>query len=148
MSPAALASRSSGSLEVRSELLGTLEVPAHRVFDFPEGLVGFPECRRFALMDARPGVYWLQSLDHPALTFVVADPFAWVEGFEFDLDIPPGLSTDELAVLAIVTLPREDGAPATLNLQGPLLLSFVAGTGRQLVLQRSPWGIRHPIDLV
>jgi flagellar assembly factor FliW len=50
-------------------------------------------------------------------------------------------------VLAIVTLPRDPGAAATLNLQGPLLLSFSDGTGRQLVLPRSAWGIRHPIDL-
>jgi len=138
-------------VEVVSDLFGSIAVPGNRVFDFPGGLVGFPDCRRFALLPGKPGVYWLQSLDHAALTFLLADPFLWVEGFELDLDIPPvgGRPTveSEVAVLSIVTLPRSAGALATINLQGPVVLYFREGSGRQLVLPQSSWGVRHPVDL-
>ncbi len=150
MTHAAPARHAAPPVDLSSELLGPLSVRAERVFHFPAGLVGLPECRDFALLDGRPGLFWLQSLEHAALTFLLADPFAWVEGFHLELDLPPvpgRAPEDELAVLAIVTLPRDPGAAATLNLQGPLLLSFSDGTGRQLVLPRSAWGIRHPIDL-
>ena len=150
MTPAALAESRPGSVELQSDLFGSLVVPGDRIFDFPGGLVGFPDCRRFALLPGKPGVYWLQSLEHAALTFLLADPFVWVEGFELELDIPPvdePRPDGELAVLSIVTLPRNPGAPATLNLQGPVVLSMAEGRGRQLVLPRSDWGVRHPVDL-
>src|SRR6185312_1895437 len=47
-------------LSVRSDLLGALEVRSSDVFSFPKGMLGFPECRRFALLrGARDGLYWL-----------------------------------------------------------------------------------------
>lgn len=150
MSTAAPVHLPPATVEFESALLGTLSVPGDRVFRFPSGLVGLPDCRTFALVPGRPGLYWLQSLEHATLTFLLADPFLCVEGFQLELDLPP-LSgrprEEELAVLAIVTLPRDPEGSATLNLQGPLLFSFADGTGRQLVLSRSPWGVRHPIDL-
>lgn len=150
MTIAAPVQPSPADVEFTSELLGRQTVPTDRIFRFPSGLVGLPECRTFALLPGRPGLYWLQSLEHAALTFLLADPFLWVDDFQLELDVPtlpthPG--EEGLAVLAIVTLPRDPGGSATLNLQGPLLLSFTEGTGRQIVLPRSPWGIRHPVDL-
>ncbi len=53
----------------------------------------------------------------------------------------------ELAVLAIVTLPRDHDHAPSLNLQGPLVLNMKQGLGRQLVLQDSRWGVRWTVDL-
>ncbi len=151
MSAAALTDPSEAVVEVQSDLFGSIAVPGKRIFDFTAGLVGFPDCRRFALLPGKPGVYWLQSLELAALTFLLADPFIWVDGFELDLDIPPvgdrPSIESEVAVLCIVTLPRSGDAPATINLQGPLVLYFADRAGRQLVLPQSSWGVRHPVDL-
>src|ERR1700759_2342951 len=73
-------SEGSGSaplLSVHSDLLGDLEVRPSDVFSFPKGMLGFPECRQFALLrGARDHLYWLQSLDYAALVFLLVDPFA------------------------------------------------------------------------
>jgi len=135
------------SARLHSEILGLLEVPADHLFTFPEGLMGFPECRRYALVPGAPGVYWLQSLEHPSLTFLLADPFRFVPGYFLEVDIPGVRAQEGLAVLAIVTLPRREGATATVNLQGPVLFHFGDGSARQLVLPQGEWGVRHPIDL-
>ena len=60
---------------VASELLGALHVAPDAVIDFAGGLLGFPECHRFALVPAgREGLFWLQSLDYSALTFLLGYP--------------------------------------------------------------------------
>jgi flagellar assembly factor FliW len=122
-------------------------------FLLPEGLLGFEDARRFILAPAdREGLYWLQSLDHASLAFLLCDPFHFVEGFVVDLG-PRELTGDfggcreQLAVLTIVTLPRETGVQATANLQGPVLFDFGTGTARQVALADSSWGVRHPVDL-
>lgn len=138
---------------VESHLLGAVNIPEEQSFTFPEGILGFPAARRFALVpDRREGLFWLQSLEHPALTFLLVDPFQRVEDYAVDFgdgDLR-GLGScaqEELAVLTIVTLPREPGQPPTANLQGPIVLDCGAMRGRQVVLADSSWGIRFPIDL-
>lgn len=135
--------------------LAELDLPADNpgTFRFPEGLFGFEGARRFVLAPAnRDGLYWLQSLDQGSLAFLLCDPFAFVDGFEVELGARElhggfGASRDQLAVLGIVTLPRERGLPVTVNLQGPVLFDFATGRARQVALADSRWGVNHPVDL-
>ena len=135
-----------------SKLLGSLAVPEHQIYDFPQGLFGFPEARKFALLPAeREAFFWLQSQEFEALTFLLIDPFAFVEGYAVDLgpkDIGELMPEDasEIAVLAILTLPNKLGETATANLQGPLALNHRKRVGKQLALE-SPYGIHFPVEL-
>lgn len=135
-----------------SKLLGPLAVPEHQILDFPQGLFGFPEAHKFALLPAeRDGFFWLQSREFEALTFLLIDPFAFVEGYAVDLgpkDIGELMPEDasEIAVLVILTLPSQRGETATANLQGPLAVNQKKRVGKQLALE-SPYGIRFPVEL-
>ncbi len=138
----------SASLAVLSEVLGPLSVPADSVLTFPTGLFGFPECRRFALVPAgREGLYWLQSLEHSTLAFLLADPFQFFAGYSVELGASDraelgAQGTDDVAILAIVTLPQSRGAQPTANLQGPVALNLRGGIGRQLAIADGEWGVR------
>jgi flagellar assembly factor FliW len=140
-------------LEVLSPVLGTIRIPQKEGFTFDQGLLGFPEVHDFVLLPAkRTGAFWLQSTEHPPLTFLLVDPFEWVEGFT--LDFPEGdlgplkpERPEDLVILAILTLGGTDRDGATVNLQGPVALNLKNHMGRQIVLSDSKWGIRHPITL-
>jgi flagellar assembly factor FliW len=140
-------------VEVRSSLLGTLVLPESQIFAFERGLLGFPEATSFALVPARQaGLFWLQSLDFEALTFLLADPFPLVEGYALELNgagFDSGAAGDpsQVLVLTILTLPRAPGQTATANLQGPLAFHLQRRLGRQVVLQDSPFSVRHPVQL-
>ncbi len=141
-------------LAVASPVLGPLEIAPADVRTFPHGLLGFPECRRFALLaiDGRGGMYWLQSIEHPALAFLLVDPFRLVDDYVVeisDLDRHELAADDpaEVLVLAILTLPERPGAPCTANLQGPVAVNLRTGVGRQLVLADARNGVRTPVDL-
>ena len=154
MSPAiAYAPQQVDDVIVDSQLLGPLTVSENEIFFFPSGLFGFPECRSFVMLPAeRPGFYWLQSVEHSALAFMLVDPFLFFEGYAVDLGFSERAdlvveNADDAAVLAIVTLPRSASEPATVNLQGPIALNLNARRGKQLVLQDNEYGVRCPLDL-
>lgn len=139
---------------LQSELLGPLSVPEDAVIAFPAGLFGFPDCRGFALLPAnREGMFWLQSVEHPALAFVLIDPFPLFPDYAAEVG-PSDMAElgagdgSEVAVLAIVTLPASRSEQPTANLQGPIALSLKSRLGKQLALQDPDWGVRCPFDLV
>ena len=140
-------------LDVESHILGRLNVPVEECFDFPQGVFGFPACKRFALLPAEhPHFFWLQSVDCGSLAFLLVDPFALVDGFYADLNegdlLPLKVARgSEVGLLAIVTLPKSHEEAPTANLQGLLALNFNRRLGRQIIIQNSEHGTRWPLDL-
>ena len=140
-----------GALTIDSPVLGALTLDADALYTFPLGLVGMEAARRFAVLDAeRPGFSWLQSVDDPALVFVVADPFAVIPGYAVDIPdaelAPLGPATPaDLLVLVIVTLGA--GGAATANLRAPLVLNVATRQGRQVVLADDRLSITEPLAL-
>jgi flagellar assembly factor FliW len=139
-------------LDVESHILGRLNIPAEECFEFPQGLFGFPACKRFAVVPTeRPEFFWLQGMDCGSLAFLMADPFALVDGFYADmsegnlLPLKAGKGS-EISLLAIVTLPRSPEDVPTANLQGLLALNFEKRIGRQVIIQNSEYGTRWPLD--
>jgi len=141
------------AVAVDSSLLGALTVAPESVFTFPVGMFGFPECRRFALVPAgREGLYWLQSLEHATLVFLLADPFHFFPGYAVELGSGDRAElrvadAADVAVLCVVTLPRTRDEAPTANLQGPVALNVSAQLGRQLALGAPGLDVRRALPL-
>jgi len=127
-----------------TELFGPLQVAEHQMFRFDDGLLGFPSCKRWMLIEgARAGTAWLQSVDHTSLAFLLVDPFVAFDGFAVELghadlrriDAAPDA---DLLVYALVTV---SGEHATANLRGPLVIDVRTRRGMQVVLPESAWGL-------
>jgi flagellar assembly factor FliW len=135
----------------RDEPAAAPDVPA--VVHFPEGMVGCPDWHQFALspgMDGGP-IRVLQSLDEPAVSLLVTDPFLLAPDYAFeltDLDssalqlIDPG----DAHVLCVLTV-RPEGPSVTANLMGPVVVNRRTGRARQIILASSPYSVRHPVRL-
>jgi flagellar assembly factor FliW len=143
------ASEAGETLFIASRLFGPLTVPRNDVIVMPDGMLGFAGERRFILLPAAPeGIFWLQSVEESGLVFLLVDPFIHFAGYEVDLpDVPEPGPGEEVAVLTIVTLPRERGEGCTANLQGPLVIHFPTRVARQVVLSDSRYHTKHPLDL-
>jgi flagellar assembly factor FliW len=138
---------------IATELFGTLDVAGQQVLEFAEGILGFPACKQWVLIDgSKPGTAWLQSLDHGPLAFLLIDPFQHFEGFSADLGAEDTRRIDaadasKVVLFAIVTLPASKQEQATANLQGPIVINVEARRGAQLVLSDSRWSIRQPFAM-
>jgi flagellar assembly factor FliW len=138
---------------VESELLGEVAVETDELITFPTGLLGFPACREFVLIPSeRAGMFWLQSVEHSPLAFLLIDPFVTVEGFAVDLGAADRAELQiegeaDVAILAIVTLGSAAQGGCTVNLQGPVAFNLRTRRAKQIAVPNSEYGVRWAIDL-
>lgn len=151
--PIAADVKDSESVAIDSLLLGEVSIPAASVYTFPNGLPGFENHTRFALIPAAgQHVFWLQSLDERSLAFVMADPFVAIDGYEVDLK-PSELrelgleQASDALVFVIVTLPAQEQDNATANFRGPVVLNTRTNMGRQVVSAADTYDIHTPFNL-
>lgn len=137
---------------VETTRFGKIEVDEDRVVHFPEGLLGFPQQRDYAILDHKPGspFHWLQSLDVPELAFVMIDPFAVREDYLKDLtdqekDPFKGRESRRPLIFALATIPAGKVEQMTVNLLGPIVIDAEMQVGRQIVLANSAYHTRHPV---
>ena len=119
---------------------------------FPEGIPGFASYRSFRLEPVGGPLFWLRSSEEHGPDFLVVEPLAFLPDYKVEPEpwmlASLGVSqVDELVTLAMVTLPAGAGEPATMNLQGPILVNPSEGIGRQVVLPDSALGPRTPIPV-
>ena len=130
---------------------GQIEVKSEDIIIFPEGPLGFPDCNRFSFIDEERATPFrmLQSLDNPALAFVVIDPLVVRPDYHFnvtkeDLTQIKTTGTDDLVVYAIVTMSK-DIRDVTVNLQGPLVINPEKRLGHQFVLVDTDYTTRETL---
>jgi flagellar assembly factor FliW len=136
---------------VASDRFGAVEVGDDRVLNFPDGILGFPDAHKFALIDSQDsGVYfWLQAIDDPSLAFLAVVPWAFFPDYQIDLptteeeSLSLGSETDVL-VLCLLTVLRDENL-ITANLLGPLVINTSGQVGRQVVLADSGYPVRAPL---
>ncbi len=137
-------------MEVKTKTLGTVQVEEKQIINFVNGLYGFEEYHRFAIIEAEyQPFYWLQSLDESNLAFIIVDPFLIVNDYELDIDDNAlseiGIDSPEDVVLfAIITIPA-DGSAVTANLQGPIVINRKNNIALQVILSDSKWTTKHNI---
>ncbi|MFP4113350.1 MAG: flagellar assembly protein FliW [Spirochaetota bacterium] len=137
-------------MRIESRPYGPIEVSERQVITFPVGIFGFEELRRYALLDAaQEGFYWLQSLDDPAIAFIMLNPYDLRPDYvldvaDEDLEAIEYESDEDVLAFAIVTIP-EDETKISANLQGPIVINRVKQLGRQAISLDQTWKTKHLI---
>lgn len=138
-------------MQCRSTRFGVCDVPNESVLTFPSGILGFPDCRRYVILDHDTDApfKWLQSLDEPGLAFVILDPASFHPAYH--VQVPnealievQGTDHEELIVLVLLTIPSHDPTSITANLRGPLLMNPRTKLCKQLILSDS-YPTRYPL---
>lgn len=132
-------------MKVDSLQFGSFEAGPEKIVEFPQGLPGFEQCRRFTFVHEEgrePLVFTMQALDDPAVALSVTDPARF--GLHYELT----LSDEETALLkleapedaAVLVIVRRqegtDGAAVGANLIAPLVVNVRQRRGLQQVLGR------------
>lgn len=127
---------------------GPLEIQDDQVIHFPDGIYGFDDSRRFALLDtgSSAGMMHLQCVDSPTPRFIVLDPFLILE--DYAPEIPPEAfkklraeTLEELTLLVIAVIPQDFRA-STVNLKSPIAINFKQHLGMQVILGNRDYSVR------
>ncbi|MCM2323167.1 MAG: flagellar assembly protein FliW [Oligoflexia bacterium] len=134
---------------IKTGRFGQLTVGDDEIIEIPQGLLGFPEYKKFCLVD--PGdetlILWLQAIENSDIAFPLLEPKV------FKPDYTARLSASELrelklgninqsAVFSILTIP-EDATQMTANLKAPVVINLKEQVARQVVLQENEYSIKH-----
>lgn len=119
---------------------GSLQVENDKIIHFPNGLLGFPEVKRYVLMDYKDTpLKWFQSVDEPDVAFIVAEPGIVLPGFKVEIDAVTKqtlqLERDEDLVVLVVL--RVEGDRVIANLKGPLMINSKLMLGVQAVVNKN-----------
>ena len=137
-------------MEIETTRFGTITVAAETLLTFPRGIIGMSDLVRFAIVhpNARgDAFYWLQSLEDPAIAFLVCDPNRFFKDYhvsireetQADLDLADAKDGQMLVICNRV------GEWVTGNLQGPLVINTRTRVGQQVVLTEKKWTCRQPL---
>ena len=128
---------------------GTVEVQDSDLITFPDGMLGFPQLKQYVMLDNPGGgpFKWLQSIEMPAIAFVVTDPLLFFPDYKVsirreDLASINLKEADGGYVLVVVTV-KPDVYESTANLSGPVILNVAERLARQIVLNDSNYHTRH-----
>ena len=132
---------------------GAVEVPDKDVLFFSLGVLGFPEVRRYVMLDhgQNTPLKWLQAVDKPELAFPMVPATDLVEDYHItvspdDLAALAMESTNDLLAFVILTIPN--GAPerTTANLKAPIVMNPTTHLARQVLVEQN-YPIRYPLPV-
>jgi len=136
-------------VEILTTRFGPITIAALDRVEFPRGLVGVPQLKRFVLVrdPQLARLFWLQSTRDPAWAFALIEPRAVDSGYQVRTT-PEQLAAlqvgDAREIEVFVTLNRT--AKDTLaNLQAPILINRRRSLGVQLVVPDSQYAVRHVV---
>jgi flagellar assembly factor FliW len=137
---------------VNTAVFGEVEIPNEQIFTMPQGLYGFDDCKRFALVTKEEDdvtLMWFQSLDDVVPCFVVFNPYDIIDGYRpimeaADLRALKPKKDDRLEYLVIAVVP-EDISKITVNLKSPLVLNRRTGIARQVILANQEYPIKFSL---
>lgn len=134
-------------MKVNTRLFGEIEIAQDKIIRFENGIIGFPDCKRFTLIfdetedGERKNISWLQSLDEPGFALPVMDPLLVKEDYDpqVEHELLKGLGNltpENTCVLVTVTVPT-DIKKMSVNLRAPVVINAEELKAEQLIVEDS-----------
>ncbi len=132
------------ALETR---FGRFDVREDSIIEFPEGLPGFEDVRRFVLLssEAIAPLCCLQGMDGSGPSFLAVDPALVLPDYRGVLSDGDRarLGPEEAQFIWLALITVAEGQAAAANLRAPIVINPKRMRGLQVMQTRSPYHIHH-----
>ncbi len=140
--------------ELTTTFFGRLAFDADAIINFPEGIPGFEQQRRFIAVEqpATKPLVFLQSIDPGGVCFVTLPVLAVEPNYRLALSAEDlddlRLAADRQPVvgqevLCLTVISLAEGEPPTANLLSPIVINLSARIGKQAIQEAGDYNIRH-----
>ncbi|MCI9142342.1 MAG: flagellar assembly protein FliW [Lachnospiraceae bacterium] len=141
-------------MKINTKLFGEIEISEEKILIFQDGIIGFPELKRFALLHdeergTEAGIRFLQSLDEPGFAMPVMNPLVVKPDYDPEVDdellaSAGKITPDNLLVLVTVSIPS-DLTQMSVNLQGPFVINIDEHKACQIIVDNGNYPVKFPI---
>ncbi|MCI8993877.1 MAG: flagellar assembly protein FliW [Eubacterium sp.] len=126
-----------------TRLFGEIDIEEEKLICFENGIIGFPDMKKFSLIydseGKRKQISWLQSMEDPEFALPVINPLAVKPDYE------PMFSEESLAalgdihennaiVLTTITVPKEL-EKMSVNLKAPIVINGETRQAAQIIIE-------------
>lgn len=139
-------------MTTKTRLFGEITIADEKLIIFPEGIVGFPFLKKFALIhdaeNENAPIMWLQSMDEPDFAMPVIEPNLVVEHYNpivNDENLTPvgELEPDQIYLLVTLTVPPQI-ENMSVNLKAPIVINMKNNRAVQIIVE-DEYKVKHPI---
>ena len=139
-------------MTIETRLFGEIAIADEKLITFPEGIVGFPFLKQFALIhdadNENAPIMWLQSMEEPAFAMPVIEPHLVVDDYNPTVNdeylAPVGeLAPDQIYSLVTITVPPEI-EKMSVNLKAPIVINMANNKAVQIIVE-DDFKVKHPI---
>lgn len=141
-------------MKIVTKIFGEIEIADEKIITFENGIIGFPDLKRFALLHDEEkgtgaGIRFLQSLDEPGFAMPVMDPLIVRPDYDPEVDdellaSAGKITADNILVLVTVTVPS-DLTKMSVNLQGPFVINVEERKACQVIVERGDYPVKYPV---
>jgi flagellar assembly factor FliW len=141
-------------MKINTRIFGEVEVADDKIITFDNGIIGFPDLKRFTLLHdeekgTNAGIRFLQSIEEPTFAMPVMDPLIVKPDYDPEVDdellkSAGNLTVENILVLVTVTVPS-DLTKMTINLQGPIVINVDERKACQIIIDGSDYPVKFPI---
>lgn len=142
------------NMKIATKFFGEIEISDDKIITFENGIIGFPELRRFALLHdeergMEAGVRFLQSIEEPGFSMTVMNPLAVKPDYDPQVEdsllaSAGNITAENLLVLVTVSIPG-DLTKMSVNLQGPIIINAEGRKGCQIIVENGNYPVKFPI---
>lgn len=132
---------------------GTIEIEEEKIITMKRDIPGFQGRKRFVMLNREESnpFLWYQSVDDPALAFVILSPCLLKQDYTVDLahtiDEMSWKADDEDHLATFVLVNASSGVPEkmTANLMAPLIVNTKRFEAVQIIMKDSGYSHRYPV---
>ncbi|MDV5128732.1 flagellar assembly protein FliW [Bacillus velezensis] len=136
---------------IKTKYHGEIRIDEGQIISFENGLPGFNEETQFVILPLSEDSPFLalQSVKQEHIAFIVASPFIFFKGYEFDIDqatleLLHIEDIEDVEVMAILTL-EEPFENTTANLKAPIIVNKKEMKAKQIILHDASYETKHLI---
>ncbi|MDF9766824.1 flagellar assembly factor FliW [Bacillus velezensis] len=136
---------------IKTKYHGEIRIDEGQIISFENGLPGFNDETQFVVLPLSEDSPFLalQSVKQEHIAFIVASPFIFFKGYEFDIDhatleLLHIADIEDVEVMAILTL-EEPFENTTANLKAPIIVNKKEMKAKQIILHDASYETKHLI---
>ncbi len=139
-------------MTAETRLFGTIDIEDEKLITFPEGIIGFPFLKTFALIhdadNEDAAIMWLQSMDEPEFALPVIEPAIVKDDYNPVVNdehlVPVGeLAEDQIYLLVTITVPSQI-ENMSVNLKAPVIVNMSNHKAAQIIVE-DELPVKYPI---
>ncbi len=131
-------------MKANTRLFGEIDIADDRIITFTEGIIGFPQLQKFALIydeekKEKGKIMWLQSMDDPAFSMPAVNPLEIIPSYhpavsEEQYKTLNGISTESIFIIVTITVPKKI-EEMSVNLKAPFVINMDTLEGVQVIVE-------------